>query len=197
MSDFWSRRKDAVRKEAAAEQQAQETSLRLAEEERLAERTDEEILAELNLPEPELLEDAKQVREFLNTAIPQRLKTRALRRLWRLNPALANLDGLIDYGEDFTDSTRVIENLQTAYVVGKGMLTRFEEILQADAPDDQPEDAISEEPANIAADHAPQDPQPAQAIPARDTTIEDSDRDAYAPTPIRRMRFHFEPTQEA
>ena len=43
----------------------------------------------------------------------------ALRRLWKVNPVLANVDGLVEYGEDFTDSATVVENLQTTYQVGK------------------------------------------------------------------------------
>ncbi|WP_319823980.1 DUF3306 domain-containing protein [Thalassovita sp.] len=196
MNDFWSRRKVAVRKEAAADQNAKAVAVRLAEEERLSERTDAEILAELDLPEPELLDDASQVREFLNAAIPQRLKARALRRLWRLNPVLANLDGLVDYGEDFTDSTRVIENLQTAYVVGKGMLTRFEEILNTETPDVEAEDEGLEESAFIVSAPPSEFMAPAHAMPTQDTVEDDPDTQAYAPPSTRRMRFRFEPAQE-
>ena len=67
-------------------------------------------------------------------AVPDRIRRRALRRLWLSNPALANLDGLLDYGEDFTDSATVVENIQTAYQVGKGMLKHVEELArQAEA----------------------------------------------------------------
>ena len=47
-----------------------------------------------------------------------------------MNPTLANLDGLIDYGEDYTDAATVIENMQTAYEVGKGMLAHVEELAR-------------------------------------------------------------------
>jgi hypothetical protein len=71
---------------------------------------------------------------FMSKAVPDRLRRRALRRLWLANPALANLDGLLDYGEDFTDSATVIENLQTAYQVGKGMTEHvLEMVRQAEA----------------------------------------------------------------
>ncbi len=39
---------------------------------------------------------------FLKPGVPGVLRDRALRRLWRSNPLLANLDGLNDYDEDFT-----------------------------------------------------------------------------------------------
>ncbi len=199
MNDFWSRRKAAVSKEAAAELEEQQAALRAEEEQRLAERTDQEILAELNLPEPEMLEDAGQVREFLNSAIPQRLKTRALRRLWRLNPVLANLDGLVDYGEDFTDSTRVIENLQTAYVVGKGMLARFEDVLTPEStdPEPTPEPEASEATSPLVADQPPEEPAPVAAAPVQETAQADIDLETYEPVAPRRMRFRFEQIQEA
>ena len=58
--------------------------------------------------------------------------------MWLANPALANLDGLLDYGEDFTDSATVIENLQTAYQVGKGMTEHvLEMVRQAEAEAEQ------------------------------------------------------------
>ncbi len=127
-----------------AEAAAREAAERQAHEQALAERPDEELLAEAGMPEPESLTTAEEVQAFLKTALPQRLKTRALRRLWRLNPVLANLDGLVDYGEDYTDATRVIENMQTVYQVGKGMFDKFadpdpepeEEPLVAEAPED-------------------------------------------------------------
>jgi hypothetical protein len=37
---------------------------------------------------------------------------------------------LVDYGEDFTDSAMVVENMQTAYQVGKGMLKHVQEMAR-------------------------------------------------------------------
>ena len=77
----------------------------------------------------------------MSKTVPDRLRRRALRCLWLANPALANLDGLIDYGEDFTDSATVIENMQTAYQVGKGMTEHVLEMAR------QAEDQAKEEAA--------------------------------------------------
>lgn len=137
MSDFWSRRKAAVEAEADAVEKARVEVEQATAEKALAERSDEELLAEAGLCDPDTLDNAEQVQEFLRSALPQRLKTRALRRLWALNPALANLDGLVDYGEDFTDAATVVENLQTVYQVGKGMLSAF---AQEESPGDVPEE---------------------------------------------------------
>ncbi|MEX0348136.1 MAG: DUF3306 domain-containing protein [Paracoccaceae bacterium] len=180
--DFWSRRRAGVEAEAhAVEARAAE-----AEVAKLEERPDDEILAELRLPEPEDLESPDAVREFLKAELPQRLKTRALRRLWRLNPTLANLDGLVDYGEDYTDAATVVENLQTAYQVGKGMLTAFveeqdEDAVEADAVQETEEEIEEDEPA----------PQIVQAEPQPPPTPEPEP----VATPQRRMRFSFDTTQ--
>lgn len=202
MSDFWARRKAAVQEEARAETEARETALREAEEARLADRSDAEILTDLGLPEPELLEDAEQVRGFLAAAVPQRLKTRALRRLWRLNPVLANLDGLVEYGEDYTDSARVVENLQTAYSVGKGMLARFQEEIAAD-----PVPVVAQTAEPITVDAATPDvPEPCGAEyetppasepdPIAMTAAGPLDEAPPHPATSRRMRFHFETGQD-
>jgi hypothetical protein len=44
----------------------------------------------------------------------------ALRRLWRLNPLFGVVDDMVEYGEDYTDAATVIEDMKTAYTVGKG-----------------------------------------------------------------------------
>ena len=167
--DFWSRRRAGVE----AEEQALEARAVQAEAAKLEERPHEEILAELNLPEPETLDSPDAVRDFLKAELPQRLKTRALRRLWRLNPVLANLDGLVDYGEDFTDAAMVIEKMQTVYQVGKGMATAFledeaDEETEA-APVEEIEEVEEEAPLIVAAEPVPlpePDPEPT-AMPQR------------------------------
>lgn len=121
MSDFWERRKAAVRAEDAAEERAKIAADEAEEQARLGEKSDEEVLRELELPDPDSLAEGDDFSVFLKRTVPERIRLRALRRLWTTNPVLANLDGLIDYGEDFTDATTVIENLQTAYRVGEGM----------------------------------------------------------------------------
>lgn len=131
-SDFWSRRKAAVKAAEAAEREdleaAQQAEVRAA----LEEKSDEEILEELGLPNPDDLAENDDFSKFLSAAVPERLRRRALRRLWTLNPVLANIDGLVDYGEDFTDAATVVENLQTVYQVGKGMFDKFAELAETE-----------------------------------------------------------------
>ena len=182
MSDFWSRRRAAVQAEEQAQDAAARAALAAEQEAALAERDDAELLAEAGLPDPDTLESAEQVQAFLRSALPQRLKTRALRRLWRMNPVLACLDGLNDYDDDFTDAAHVRENLQTAYQVGKGILR---EIIAEPAPEAEPAppdaEPATDEPQVLVAEA---DAEPAPVAPAPQP------KDA-APAP-RRMRFSFE-----
>lgn len=212
-SDFWSRRKAAVEAEERAKEAAEEELLRAEQEAELAERSDEDILEELGLPNPDEIQDSEQVRAFLTDAVPSRLKTRALRRLWTLNPLFGNLDGLVDYGEDFTDAAMVVENMQTAYQVGKGMLThvldleekaRQAEASQADGPDldaadlEQVEQEASEtlEDQIALTDQTSFEPEASVQPPAPEAPVFTAEAAEQSPSPARRMRFHFD-TPEA
>ncbi len=147
MSDFWERRKAAVRAEGAAEEKAKVAADEAEEKARLGRKPDEEILQELDLPDPDSMVEGDDFSVFLKRAVPDRIRLRALRRLWTTNPVLANLDGLVDYGEDFTDAATVIENLQTAYRVGEGMARHVMATdEQAVAATDEAETATSESP---------------------------------------------------
>lgn len=128
-SDFWSRRKAAVRQAEERETVEREAAEVVRQRSELEAKSDLEILEELDLPDPDTLTEKDDFSRFLSAAVPERLKRRALRRLWGLNPVLANLDGLVDYAEDYTDAATVISNMQTVYQVGKGMFDRFAEAL--------------------------------------------------------------------
>ena len=125
-SDFWSRRKARVEAEAAEDAQALEDAEVRATQAKLEEKTDEEVLDELGLPDPDSLEPGQDISGFMQKAVPERLRQRALRQLWRLNPALANLDGLCDYNDDFTNAATDAPGVATAYKVGKGLLKHIE-----------------------------------------------------------------------
>ena len=128
--DFWSRRKAGVEAEAEAVVQARQAEEAAALTAEQSEKSDEILLQELKLPDPDSLQKGDDFSAFMAQAVPDRLRRRALRRLWLADPALANLDGLLDYGEDFTDSATVIENMQTAYQVGKGMTDHILEMVR-------------------------------------------------------------------
>ena len=80
-----------------------------------------------SLPDIDKMEAGSDFSVFMQAGVPKELKTKALRKLWRVKPELANLDGLIDYGEDLTGSFKVVDHLKTAYEVGKGFLKDDEE----------------------------------------------------------------------
>ncbi len=151
MSEFWTNRRAAVAREEEAERVKLETLRREEADAKVAEKSDEELLDELGLPDPDQMDEGSDFKVFLQDAVPARLRSRALRRLWRVNPVLANLDGLLEYGEDYTDAATVIENLQSTYQVGKGMLAHIEEMArqeeakaQAEQSDDANEDKDDE-----------------------------------------------------
>ena len=190
-SDFWSRRKAAVEAEETADHEA---SVRAEVEEKrsaLEEKTDAEILEELNLPDPDNLQPGDDFSAFLKAAVPERLRRRALRKLWLSNPLLANVDGLVDYGEDFTDSAMVVEAMQTTYRVGKGMLKHVEALAaqaEAEAEDDAADDQEPPESApdeDLAVEVAEATPEKAD-LPAFD----EREDEAVGVSP-RRMRFSF------
>ena len=89
------------------------------EDERLRPVTEEEIAA---LPDPDKLEHGADFKPFLRPGIPQALRQRALRRIWRVNPAIGFLDGMNEYDLDYTDAATVVDNLKTAYQVGRGFV---------------------------------------------------------------------------
>ncbi len=202
---FWARRKANVAAEAEAEKAALEAQTLAEEHAALEEKTDAELLEEFGLPDPETLKMGDDFSVFMSKAIPDRLRRRALRTLWRSNPVLANVDMLVDYGEDFTDSATVVENMQTAYQVGKGMLKHVEEMArQAEekakalagegaSEDDTPDDAdeIEEEVQEdvLMADADPFDE--ADSIAFVETQEEEL-VETYAPPTPRRMTFTVE-----
>ena len=123
----WSRRKQGARlePEPAPEPAAGPPA------EAAPERSEAEILEELGLPDPDTLGPGSDFKAFMAEAVPDWLRRRALRRLWTSNPALANLDMLVDYGEDYTDAATTVANLQSAYKAGRGYLDKLTEQHEA------------------------------------------------------------------
>lgn len=117
---------------------------------------------ELGLPDPESLGPGSDFKQFMAPDVPKQLRSLALRRLWRSNPVLANLDGLVDYGEDFTDAALVVANMQTAYQVGRGYRRDEETEPEVDEADDletaeESELEGTEEPEEVALQSADQE----------------------------------------
>ena len=173
-------------------------------------RTEAEILEELGLPDPDTLGPGSDFRAFMTEAVPDFIRRKALRRLWASNPVLANLDMLVDYGEDYTDKARVVANLQTAYRAGRGYLDRIaaEPEDAAEAPEAPAEEIAEQEPESAAGEPEPEPEQPTAAESAsaeEEPSAPDSAEEppageerperatvAEMPPPRRRMRFRFD-----
>jgi len=188
----WSRRKQTGPETATAEPLPETVPDDAPVDEEL---TDEELLAELDLPDPDTMKDDADFSAFMKARVPERLRRRALRTLWRSNPVLANLDELVDYGEDYTDAATVMENMQTVYEVGKGAAEKWKRHVAAlaEAEAEEKEGAAAEPSPAIEEARKP-DVAPAEAAPAEPL-------DAPAPpvltaeTPppaARHMRFRFD-----
>ncbi|MBR9891840.1 DUF3306 domain-containing protein [bacterium] len=211
MRDFWSRRKAAVEAEQKAEADAQLETQRAEEEAKLAERSDEELLAEAGLPLPEDITDGEMVQKFLKSQLPKRLKNRALRTLWRSNPVLACLDGLNDYDTDFTFVTPAAD-FKTTYQVGKGLLAHLDYVAKDAVENDAAESAPEEAPELAAETTSLRAPEtlgptietqpeiPPLEVPAAETAAPETaqtdtppeEEESMFPASARRMRFHFE-----
>ncbi|MDH3262857.1 MAG: DUF3306 domain-containing protein [Paracoccaceae bacterium] len=193
----WSRRKrkagEAEREEAARSAEASAEAAPAGEGEPSAEDLaglpDAEVLERLGLKDPDQLQPGDDFTAFLKQVVPEHLRRRALRRLWRSNPVLANLDGLNDYDTDFTGGSVAPGMLKTAYKVGVGLLR--------DLPDEEEQagGAVGEAEAQAAA--AAED-SAADATEVRAEAEEnDSERqisqdgDRGAVRARRRMRFDF------
>ena len=77
---------------------------------------------------------------FLRPGVPEELRKQALRKLWSSDPVFANLDGLVEYGEDFAAPFQFAGAVATVYRVLEGM------------PDPQPaaeEQAAADVPADV------------------------------------------------
>jgi len=171
----WANRKAAVQAEAEALERAEQAAVVAEQHAVLAEKPEAEVLAELDLPNPDAMQSGDDFSVFMKETVPAALRNRALRTLWRSDPVLANVDMLVDYGEDFTGKNDPVRIIKTIYRVGKGMLpdkeeTEDEEVVEA-----------TEEVVEVAEF---EDAEPAP-LPVPEAS-------AAALPPRRRMRFEFE-----
>jgi len=193
--DFWARRKAKVEAETLAEQAAVEQLVLAEQHAVLEEKTDAELLEELDLPDPDTLVMGDDFSVFMSKTVQDRIRRRALRILWRSNPVLANVDMLVDYGEDFTDAAMAVENIQTTYQVGKGMLKHVQEMArQAEERENPTEPEVLEEEVEDEAETlmavSEYDAESAEAVEFY-AELEEEQVDLLSPSP-RRMKFVIE-----
>ena len=116
----WAKRKEAVREEEEVEAAVAEAADEAEPE------TEEEAMALLEERDPEL---AKQISTmdldklsydddftvFMKTKVPDIIRRKALSKLWLSHPLLANLDGLNEYDEDYTQAADAAEMVAKAF----------------------------------------------------------------------------------
>lgn len=198
--DFWARRRAGVAAEAEAEKDAEEAQALAQEHAALEELSEDEVLAALDLPNPDAMTQGDDFTVFMAKAVPDAIRRRALRTLWRSNPVLANVDMLVDYGDDFTDAATVVENIQTAYQVGKGMLKHVEEMARKAAEqeieeenDPEPQDVVPDD--VVVAEVTPESealPEPPAKVALEN--VADEVQDGVTTPMPRRMKFRLEET---
>ncbi len=184
-SNFWSRRRAAVKAEEAAIVAAEEQRKEAEVAQAMEEKPDEVILEELGLKDPDLMQMGDDFSAFMRKGVPERLRRRALRKLWVSNPVLANLDGLVDHGEDYSDAATVIPDMKTTYQVGKGLLKHVLALAEEKA-------APAPEPALMDAPEAEEEYFEDTEEPIVLAAVEMEQPEDPAPAPRRHMRFAFE-----
>ena len=73
------------------------------------------------LPSLESLTADSDFSVFMRPNVPEALRQAALQKLWRSDPLYANLDGLLEYGEDYAAAFSDTTVVGTAYRVLQGM----------------------------------------------------------------------------
>lgn len=169
----WSRRK----REMAARRADDAPARNDQAEDHASDESEADILDRLGLPDPATLTAGDDFSVFLRADVPASLRRRATRMLWRADPALARLDGLVDYDDDYTDAATVPETLRTAWKIGSGFADVGTEIPAPD-PEPPPEEPTPEEPA----------PQAQEIAEPEETPTQHPALEAARPAP-RRMRF--------
>jgi uncharacterized protein DUF3306 len=161
--------------------------------------SEHDVLEKYGLPDPDAIELGTDITGFMRKEIPELLRRRALRSLWKSNPVLAVLDGLNDYDEDFTDAATATGAVKTLYKVGQGLIDRTKKAEEQG--DKELEEPITKQ-VEVAVTMAP--PEPAEAIDESESDFEEAPSDTARhaqpvvtdtgeePTPRYRPRMRFE-----
>jgi hypothetical protein len=169
----WSRRKvetRAGRGGAAPELQEEKDDLPVDAAEP-GETGQEEPAAEIpppDLPDIDTLTADSDFTAFMKKGVPKALRRQALRKLWASDPVFNVIDGMEEYGEDYTDAASVVAGMKSAWEVGKGY-------PKDEKPEPVPDPAADEQSADSGSvDEGTLGEQPAGAVDA-DDDLEDED----------------------
>ena len=131
-----------------------------------------------DLPDIASLDASSDFTVFMRPGVPAHLRTLALRKLWRSDPVFSKLDGLVEYGEDYSISTWPKGAIKTAYQIGRGFVNELEKLEPAKAeplppeppaggPAPEPQPAIASTVQEPRADGAAEPPHPCPNRPDR------------------------------
>jgi hypothetical protein len=125
-----------------------------------------------DLPDIESLDASSDFTVFMRPGVPEHLRTLALRKLWRSDPIFSKLDGMVEYGEDYTIQSWPKGVIKTAYRIGRGFVDELEKLAEADAQSATSEGPLTgpepeSGPARIAA--APAEPAPPEPAAPRES----------------------------
>jgi Protein of unknown function (DUF3306) len=170
----WSRRKAEARSAPPAAPPAVSDDSSPAEE--IAPAPVQEVLEQdapidpKDLPDIATLDASSDFSVFMRPGVPAHLRTLALRKLWRSDPIFSKLDGLVEYGEDYTIPSWPKGAIKTAYQIGLGFVNELEKLGAAERPEEEalPEPAAEspDEPARIVV--APPEPSAAEPVSPRE-----------------------------
>ncbi|MFC4351565.1 DUF3306 domain-containing protein [Fodinicurvata halophila] len=118
----WSLRKRGSEEQARHKQQEEDAQAEIEKSEPSETGEEEVAQAPDDLPDPETLGRDADWSAFLKKGVPESVRYRALQRLWRLDPVYSNLDGLVDYADDYNDPVLLSRKVKTLFQVGKGMV---------------------------------------------------------------------------
>ena len=124
-----------------------------------------------DLPDIASLDASSDFTVFMRPGVPAHLRTLALRKLWRSDPVFSKLDGLVEYGEDYSIASWPKGAIKTAYQIGRGFVNELEKLEPAKAeplppeppaggPAPEPQPAIASTVQEPRADGAAEPPQP-------------------------------------
>jgi Protein of unknown function (DUF3306) len=195
----WSRRKSEARSTAAAPTEASSEPGQPAPASSEQAFEPEQVAAApvdpKELPDIESLDASSDYTVFMRPGVPLELRNQALRKLWRSDPLLANLDGLLEYGGDYTIPSWPKGTIRTAYQIGRGFATELEKIAGAapeseaakeplSGPDPEPRAAVASADSKPAADMPAEPPQLAPE-PTRSGEAEAASPPARAELPAK------------
>lgn len=181
----WSERKTAVREAELDGADEQVAALHPDMVEGQVDVVPEHELAEEDIPTEEDVEKLdlnSDFSVFMKAAVPQHIRRLALNKLWRLDPAYGVIDGMLEYGEDYSKMHKAGTVIQTAYQVGKGYFRDEEEVEAPEGVDvedavvssaDDPADA--ESPPEEAGDENKPDENPEQIAAEEGAETDDAD----------------------